>query len=132
MNSFINKKKIKHLNFIFFIAFTGFLTICFICHIVAFVRITKYDLTDYNCSDLITNEVIRKGMEKNRPNVIYIKISFYLDLFLFVINCLGVLIGIILEILGKCISSNSVEINENKKEKNDSEIPLNNYYPNPN
>ena len=120
------------INFIFFIAFTGFLTACFICHIVAFVRITKYDLTDYNCSDLITNEVIRKGMEKNRPNVIYIKISFYLDLFLFVINCLGVLIGIILEILGKCISSNSVEINENKKEKNDSEIPLNNYYPNPN
>ena len=68
MNSFINKKKIKHLNFIFFIAFTGFLTICFICHIVAFVRITKYDLTDYNYSDLITNEIISKGMEKNRSN----------------------------------------------------------------
>ena len=60
------------INFIFFIAFTGFLTACLICHIVAFVRITKYDLTDYNCSDLITNEIIRKGMEKNRLNVIYI------------------------------------------------------------
>ena len=119
------------INLIFLTFFTGFLTACFICHIVAFVRITKYDLTDYNCSDLITNETIRKGLEKNKPNVIYIKISFYLDLFLFIINCLGVLIGIILEILRKCFSSNSVE-NENKKEKNNSEIPLKNDYPNPN
>ena len=81
------------INLIFLTFFTGFLTACFICHIVAFVRITKYDLTDYNCSDLITNETIRKGLEKNKPNVIYIKISFYLDLFLFIINCLGMLIS---------------------------------------
>ena len=75
------------------------LTSCFICHIVFFHRMKKYDVTGYNCSDAITNELIRKRTERNNKSILYVTIGFYLDLFQVVINCLTLLIGLVLMLI---------------------------------
>ena len=35
-------------------------------------RIKKYDVTGYDCSDSITNELIKKGIEDNSKQIKYI------------------------------------------------------------
>ena len=57
---------------IFFSAFMTILGICTICHTVAYIRVTKNDLTGYNCSDPIINEIMRKGFEDITTNIYYI------------------------------------------------------------
>ena len=86
---------------IFFSIYTAFLVCCFICHVVYYYRVNYYNISDYNCSDSITNEIIRKGTEFIKPNVTYISVGFYLDLFLLGSNCLLILIGIISKIFTK-------------------------------
>ena len=44
----------------FYTIYMGMIISCFICQIVFLIRIIKNDISDYNCSDSITNEVIRK------------------------------------------------------------------------
>ena len=65
---------------------------CFICQIVFFCRIKYNDVSDYNCSDPITNELIRIGSEANDKQFLYFTINFYLDVFLAGVNCLDILI----------------------------------------
>ena len=65
---------------------------CFICQIVFFCRIKYNDISDYNCSDSITNELIRIGSEANDKQFLYFTINFYLDVFLAGVNCLNILI----------------------------------------
>ena len=71
---------------------------CFICHIVFFYRIKKYDVTGYDCSDSITNELIRKETKDNYKQILYFTINFYLDVFQVGINCLVLLIGFVIPI----------------------------------
>ena len=37
------------------------------------------DVSDYNCSDSITNEIIRKENEFTKRNIIYTKINLFID-----------------------------------------------------
>ena len=140
------------LNCITFCIYMAMLTSCFICHIVFFHRMKKYDVTGYNCSDAITNELIRKRTERNNKSILYVTIGFYLDLFQVVINCLTLLIGLILTLIDEFCK----EYFEQKKrerlhrekiydkykntkksdfykncEINNPEIPLNTSYPTP-
>ena len=77
---------------------------CFICHIVFFYRLNKYDVTGYNCSDSITNELIRKGTEDNYKLILYVTINFYLDVFIVGINCLIILITLVFCLIKPCVN----------------------------
>ena len=126
---------------IYFSIFMSYLICCSICHIIAFFLVTKYDITGYDCSDPITNEIIRKENVNSAQNIIYIKVHFYLDLVLLGISCFFLIIGFLFEKLGICSSTKfeiieklEVEIEKdiNKdKEQNVAEIPLNTHYPDP-
>ena len=59
-------------------------TPCFICHTVFFARIIPNNLNGYNYSDRIINEIISKATANEKSNILYTKISFYLDLIIFV------------------------------------------------
>ena len=129
---------------ILFSIYIGMLTSCFICNIVFFYRIKKYNISGYDCSDSITNELIRKGTEDNYKQILYISINFYLDIFQIVFNCLAMLIGLILMIIYKLNAkhyelkelekSNKVKTNDKSEnfEQNYPDIPLNTFYPDPN
>ena len=134
-------------NCVIYLIYMGMFLSCFICHIVYFVRVSKNDISGYNCSDDITNEIIRKGIEDSTRNIMYIKVNFYLELALFVGNVLAVIINVIMD---KCKGNSVVEndksekskinndINEKAETKNNesNEIPLVTYsiptYPTPN
>ena len=45
---------------------------CFSFHLIAFIQTLKNDYSNYNCSDSITNEIIKKGNENNKKVLIYI------------------------------------------------------------
>ena len=77
---------------------------CFICHIVFIYRLNKYDATGYNCSDSITNELIRKGTEDNYKLILYVTINFYLDVFIVGINCLIILITLVFCLIKPCVN----------------------------
>ena len=113
---------------------------CFICHIVYLYRIEKSNIAGYNCSDSITNELIRKGTEDNSKIIIYIKINLYLDVFQITLNCLVILIGLCLMVYDKLKGNYDEKLKEvdqsqdecNKKndtnqnsEENNLEIPIN-------
>ena len=132
------------MNFVFYCIYMGMLISCFICQIVFFYRIKKYNLAGYDCSDSITNELIKKGTEENAKQIIYITVNFYLNVFHVAINCIIVLVGLVLMGIDK-LNWNSDEQEENKEqsedkdneksdinqnsEQNNPEIPLNTYYP---
>ena len=117
---------------------------CFIFQIVFFYRIKKYNITEYNCSDAITNELIRKGTEDNAKQITRITINFYIDVFQASISCLAILIGLVLMGIDK-LKNKSNEQKEGEKQSQDKdngksdinknsepsnpEIPLNTYYP---
>ena len=61
---------------IFYCIYMAMFISCFICQIVFFYRIKKYNITGYNCSDSMTNELIRKGTEDNEKQILYITINF--------------------------------------------------------
>ena len=92
---------------------------CFICHIVYFVRVSKNDISGYNCSDDITNEVIKKGIKDSTRNIIYIKVNFYLDLVLVLGNILEVIINIIID---KYTEKSPDESDKSEKSKTNNDI----------
>ena len=113
---------------------------CFICHIVYLYRIEKSNIAGYNCSDSITNELIRKGTEDNSKMIIYIKINLYLDVFQITLNCLVILIGLCLMVYDKLkgnydeklkeVDQSQDECNEKNdtnqnSDENNLEIPIN-------
>ena len=91
----------------------GIVIPCFICNIVFFYRLKKYDVTGYNYSDSITNELIRKGTEDNDKQVLFVTINFYLDVFIVGINCLIILISFVLSLIDCCVTKY-----QNKRESN--------------
>ena len=125
-------------NCIVYLIYLGMLLSCFICHIVYFVRVSKNDISGYNCSDDITNEVIKKGIKDSTRNIIYIKVNFYLELVLVVGNVLAVIMNVIIDKYTEKShgesdksekSKTSNDINE-KTETKSNEVPLVTY-PNP-
>ena len=110
------KNEIKVPSFIlccFYSIYIGMIISCFICHIVFLFRIIKNDISDYNCSDSITNEVIRKETLFIKTNILYIKINLAVDFCILLGNFLAVIIGII---LGKCDKGKSnKEVDSNNK-----------------
>ena len=97
--------------------FIALLFPCFIGHAVFYRRLINNDLTGYNCSDSTTNEILKKGFEATRKNILLTKINFYLDLTVFLGNFFVIFIY-------KIINSPR----NDKSEKKDSEIELKNYY----
>ena len=65
--------------------------VCAICQSVFLGRIIANDLS-YNCSDDITNEVLRKENEKTKKSIIYTAVNLGLDLFFIFFNVLVILI----------------------------------------
>ena len=100
----------------FFSIYMGMLISCIICQIVFLVRIIQNDFSNYNCSDSITNEVIKKEAEPLKRNIVYIEINLILDLFIFSANCLAMIIGLILE---RCCGNKSNQPEETKKDSNE-------------
>ena len=102
---------------IIYLVFIALLFPCFIGHAVFYRRLINNDLTGYNCSDSTTNEILKKGFEATRKNILLTKINFYLDLTVFLGNFFVIFI---------CKIINSLR--NDKSEKKDSEIELKNYY----
>ena len=96
-NDYLGEDIIK-LNCFGYCIYMAMIISCFICHIVFFYRIKKYDVTGYDCSDSITNELIRKETKDNYKQILYFTINFYLDVFQVGINCLVLLIGFVIPI----------------------------------
>ena len=72
--------------------------------IVAFVRAKRYGGTDdYNCSDSITNELIRVGNENNRKAFTYNKICLFSEVALLGANFLVFIVGLIWLLINKFI-----------------------------
>ena len=71
----------------------------FICYFIAVFlgNVIYYDLS-YNCSDDITNEVLRKENENTKKSIVYTAANLGLDLFLIFINILSILILKIIKI----------------------------------
>ena len=59
--------------------FIGIIFPIFISEAAFYSSFVNNDLTGYNCSDTIINEVIRIGIETSIKNIPYIKKSFYLE-----------------------------------------------------
>ena len=57
--------------FLYFV-YIGYILSSFIFNTWCFVRIINNDVSGYNCSDTITNEVIRKGFNDSANNCYYI------------------------------------------------------------
>ena len=67
--------------------------------IVAFVRAKKFGGSyDYNCSDSITNELIRVGNENNKKAFTYSKICLFAEVSLLGIHFLVFIVGLILHL----------------------------------
>ena len=64
---------------------------------------------DYNCSDSITNELIRVGNESNKKAFTYSKICLFAELSLLGIHFLAFIIGLILHLF-----DNKINYQENK------------------
>ena len=132
------------LHCIFYSLFMTFLIVCFICQTVFYIRVINNDMTGFNCSDPITNEIIRLGTEDNEQQISYIKFNYYLDIFILGGNCLSLIIGLILIGIWNLIShflqkdgkqnnepSNHDNYINQKYNQTSSEVPLNTYYPKP-
>lgn len=51
-----------------------------ICHIIFLSRIIHYDLSDYECSDIITNEILRKENLNTKKTIKFITINLVGDI----------------------------------------------------
>ena len=106
--------------FLFYICAVGGFSVS---HILSYMRKIKLDYSIYNCSDIITNEIIKKGNEDNKKTMIPSVISFFIDAVMLASNFLGFIIGIILIIIDKCE-------NKYKSLNNNSEVDETPYYAN--
>ena len=70
-------------------------------HIIAYNKMIENDYSNYNCSDSITNEIIKKGNENNKKAMKYAKISLYTDMIMAVGNFIVFVIGLIWHFIDK-------------------------------
>ena len=62
--------------FIYFCFFLGFI----ICHIIFLSKIIHYNLSDYGCSDTITNEFLRKKNLNTKKTIIFTVVNLVIDI----------------------------------------------------
>ena len=89
--------------------------ICIICQAVFLGRIIKYDFS-YDCSDEITNEVLRLENLNTKKSIKYSAINLGIDVFFILFNVLAFLIVILMEKYGSC-NLNLCFKNKDKKKK---------------
>ena len=84
----------------------------------------KSDYSYYNCSDLITNEVIKKGNENNMKLMIYNMICTFTDGIIAASNLIVLIVGFVLDRIDDCKELNESEepetdfINNSQENKN--------------
>ena len=70
--------------------------VCIICQSVFLGNVIYYDL-DYNCSDEITNEVLKKENLNTKKSIVYLAINLGLDIFVLLLTILPIVIDKIKE-----------------------------------
>ena len=92
---------------------------CIICQSVFLRRIIDHDLS-YDCSDKITNEILRKENLNNKNDIKYTAVNLGLDCFFILYNLLAFLISIIIDkVKWDCDTvsdDNDSEVNKNNEE----------------
>ena len=120
----ISAKVYFYVYMVYIFLICGFL----VSHIIAYVKMINSDYSSYNCSDPITNEIIRQGNENNQKILTYNKLSVYPDVIILAGNLLVVIIGLIWDKIDKYLQKN-----KNYKGQNDNnteeEIPYYAKYP---
>ena len=107
--------------FIFLLIFMGSLFPCIICLIIFLSRMMR--ATDsYECSDSLTNSIIKLENKKPKVSTIITKIVLSLELFAFVLYLFTIIIGYIIKIVKE---SNTADNSKNKKDANDNNTPTN-------
>ena len=107
--------------FIFLLIFMGSLFPCIICLIIFLSRMMR--ATDsYECSDSLTNSIIKLENKKTKVSTIITKIVLSLELFAFVLYLFTIIIGYIIKIVKE---SNTADNSKNKKDANDNNTPTN-------
>ena len=98
--------------------------ICIICQSVFLRRIIDYDLS-YDCSDKITNEVLRKENLNLKESIKYIAVNLGLDCFYILFNLIGFLIFIILVIIEEIKFSRYIAKDKNLTVYNNNDLEHN-------
>ena len=92
-------------------------------NVIAFINILKNDFSNYNCSDSITNEIIKKGNENNKKLIIYNMICTFSNGIIIAGNLIVFVAGLIWIKIDE-YKTNKQYINNNKnnnKNNNDNE-----------
>ena len=107
-------------HFAFFIIYTVAICGFFSYHVVSYVNMLKSDYSYYNCSDSITNEIIKIGNENNKNIAIYNKIATFTDASIIGVHIIVLLIGFIWDRIDKCLGKDEYkECNDTKGKDND-------------
>ena len=102
------------------------LFICIICQSIFLGNIIYYDIS-YECSDDITNELIRKEYKNRDKSIIYTVANLIIDLFVFLLNIIPLLIIFIKSKLSDCAKENKEQnknLQNNYNSKNAPEQPI--------
>ena len=97
-----------------FIIYIVLVTGSFSYHVFSYIKMVKSDYSYYNCSDSITNEIIKKGNENNKKIIKYNMITTFNDGIIIVGNLIALLIILIWDRINKC-----KEFNESRNSKKD-------------
>ena len=97
-----------------FISYIIIIAGCFTFHLIAYIKMRKSDYSYYDCSDLITNEVIKTGNENNMKLMIYNMICTFTDGIIVTSNLIVLIVGFILDRIDNC-----KELDESEEPEND-------------
>ena len=97
----------------------------FVYHVYAYFDALKNDYSGYNCSDPITNEIIRVGNENNKKLMIYNMVSTFTSGSILAGNFIVVIIGLILDRIDKCKENKANEQfnDDNNQNSGEDEAP---------
>ena len=120
---------LSNILFWFYVPYIGISCGFLIPKILAFLRMKENGYSDdYNCSDSITNEVIRLGSEKIKKLFIYNKICLFSDVTILGCHFLVVIVGLLWDIIAKKINSNKSYSEPKEQNKTpEVEIPYESY-----
>ena len=119
-NKYSYRRKIEDILLSFLILFFLLFFICIICHSVFLGKIIYNDLS-YNCSDDITNEVLKKENQNTKTSILYTSVNLGLDIFIILINVLVVLINCLINKYRErkiFYDSHNLKLKPDTKEKN--------------
>ena len=96
-----------------FIIYVIAVSFCFSNHVIVYINMLPNDYSNYNCSDSITNEIIKKGNINNKKVIMYNMICTFIDGIIIVGNLIALIIGFIWDRIDKCRKKK--ECKENNK-----------------